>query len=51
MAALIPQFKIKHGLEQREFVRVVHANFFEAGKFAKHKMPHVGERPALRKSH
>ena len=28
MAALTPQFKIKHGLKQGEFVRVAYANSF-----------------------
>ena len=29
MPGLTPQFKIKHGLEQGDFVRVAFANFFK----------------------
>ena len=49
MAALTSQFKIKCDLEQREFAKVVYANFFEVGISAKHKMPHVEESRLLQK--
>ena len=32
-----PHFKIKHGLERGEFMRVAYANFFEASVLANHK--------------
>ena len=41
MATPTPQFKIKCSHKQREFARVLYANFSEACILAKHKTPHT----------